>query len=947
MRTATLLLLFFVFSVSVFSQMKITGSLFEERSRMPLMGATVSLGIHGEKPHLTTTDQEGNFVLPGIKQGAYELQISFIGFKPYKKSYKALPVNGKLGTIFLKEESIELNEVVAKGRATRATQKGDTTSYNASAFKTMAGSSTEQLLAKMPGIIVEGGSVKAQGEQVKRILVDGKPFFEGDPTLALRNLPADMVESIEVFDKMSEQAEFAGFDDGNSQRTINVRTRMPDKAKQFGRASIGYGTDDRYQLNGSYNYFKGERRLSILAMSNNVNQQNFSQEDLSGSMSGGGRRGMRSGSRSQTMIGQLPGITNTTALGFNYSDKWGEKVKVTASYFFNRTKNEENSSLVRNYFDTNPYTRMYEEDYNGENTNLNHRFNLKLDYEINDRNTLQFRPSMSFQDNKSQNQTIGMTFRDGDEQNKSTIFNDSKTNAYNIGGELLYRHRFLKQGRTMSLSFSGNTNKNDGTNYYTSFNEQFREEGLVRDTIRRFKDNHRNSYKLSGSANYSEMLSKYAILNLNYRINYSNNNSDQRTYMYTKQEYDLRQMLDTALTNVFKSDYLTQQIGTGVRYTNKDNGLSFYATLNLELASLYSDQEFPVVLNTDKNFWSVLPFVRLDYKVNPTNSLRFMLRGSSKEPSINQLQNVINNNNPLMVSGGNPDLGQETGFYSSLNYTLTTTSGKTFFAMLGGSWTNNYIGSETIIADKPIDLGNGIILQEGAQFTRPVNLNGSWGGNALLTYGMPIDWIKSNLNLTASFNYNRLPGKYNLMEQVTNTFGVTPGMVLSSNISDKLDFTVSYHARLNFTENNLDANKENRYINQTAGAKLNWEFWKGFTMETNFTYQNYTGMTDGFNQNYYLLNASLGKKFLKSKRLEAKITAYDLLRQNSALSRNVTNTYYEDVRANVLSPYFMATLVYDLRMFKGPSGSGRKRPSDSSSPREHRQMPMGAPMLMH
>ncbi|MGL5636972.1 MAG: outer membrane beta-barrel protein, partial [Bacteroidales bacterium] len=155
------------------------------------------------------------------------------------------------------------------------------------------------------------------------------------------------------------------------------------------------------------------------------------------------------------------------------------------------------------------------------------------------------------------------------------------------------------------------------------------------------------------------------------------------------------------------------------------------------------------------------------------------------------------------------------------------------------------------------------------------------------------------------------------------------------------------HARLNFTENNLDANKENRYINQTANAKLNWEFWRGFTMETNFTYQNYTGMTDGFNQNYYLLNASLGKKFLKSKRLEAKITAYDLLRQNSALSRNITNTYYEDVRANVLSPYFMATLVYDLRMFKGNSGSNRKRPSDGFTPREGRSMPMGMPVPMH
>lgn len=923
MRFLTLLSLLLCICPYVSAQLHITGTVLENRSNIPLISATVSLTQDGqnEKPHYATTDPDGKFSVSNIKQGSYTLKVTFIGFKPYIKKYKSLPENGKLGSVYLQEESVELNEVVAQGRATRASQKSDTLSYNASAFKTMSGSSTEQLLAKMPGIVVDANGVQAQGEQIKRILVDGKPFFEGDPALALKNLPADLVESIEVFDKMSEQAEFAGFDDGNSQKTINIRTRAQDKAKQFGRASLGYGTDDRYLINGSYNYFKGNRRISLLGMSNNINQQNFSQEDIAGVMGGGGRRrGMRGGG-SDFMIGQLPGITNTTALGLNYSDQWGEKIKITGSYFFNRSKNDEESETHRSYFDTNPYTRNYDESYNGSNTNLNHRINLKLDYSINERNMIQFRPSLSFQDNKTQNETFGITFRDGEKQNSSNIFNDNKSNAYNLGGELLFRHRFKKKGRTASVSFSGNANKNDGTNFYTSLNEFFLTTNPGIDTIRRYKVNDRMSYRLRGGLTYSEPLSKNAVLNFNYRINYNNNDSDRRTYRKTQEEKDLTQMLDTALTNIFESHYLTQQFGTGIRLYNKE-GLSLYATLNFEHASLLSDQTFPAVTNTDKNFWAILPFVRMDYKINSTNSLRLMLRASSNEPSVSQLQNVINNNNPLMVTGGNPDLGQETNYSLSSHYSLTTSSGKTFFVMLGGSVTKDYIGTETIVADKPMEIGNGIILEEGAQLTTPVNLGGSWGANAMITFGMPVDFLKSNLNINTQVKYNRLPGKYNHISQVTDDFGVTPGFVLSSNISEQLDFTISYNSRLNFTKNNLDENKNFNYFNQIANAKINWEFWKGFTSEVNFTFQNYTGMTDGFNQNYYLLNASLGRKFLKSKRLEVKLTAYDLLRQNSALSRNISNNYFEDITANVLSPYFMMTVVYDLRMF--PGGKTRK-----------------------
>ncbi len=918
-----LIMLFWLVAVShiLSAQINLSGTTKEALSGIPLMGATVSLTSDktGSKPHYTTSDEDGYFYFTNIPEGKYKLQISFIGFETFVKNYDKLPSKGKFGSIYLKEESIELGEVIAQGRATRATQKGDTLSYNASAFKTAQGSNTEELITKMPGILVEGGKIQAQGEEIKRVFVDGKAFFEGDATLALRSLPADLVESIEVYDRQSDDSQFAGINDGNTQKSINIRTRFPSKAKQFGKITAGLGTDWRYQFNGNYNYFKDERRISILAMTNNVNQQNFSQEDLAGVMNSGGRSVGKRGN-SSTMLGNIAGITNTTAVGINYSDKWGEKLKVQGSYFFNHSDNNLESQTARTYYDTIPYLRRYNEDYTGNSINTNHRFNLKLDYDINDRNALMFIPSISFQNNRSDSYKEGVTMRDDEVQNKTFIQNDNTTKALNMSAMLMYRHRFEKAGRTISFSLNGSRMKND-SEVNTSSLTEFLLGGAQNDTINRLKINDKYNYRYGGMINYNEPLSEKTFLNLSYRLNYSKNDADNISYFKNKENELLEMMIDTAISNVFKSDYVTQTGTLGLRHFNKDKGLSLYANINFEDAHLRSNQIFPTTLKTDKRFFSILPFARLDYKINQYNSIRMMLRGSSKEPSINDLQNVINNNNPLFVSGGNPNLKQESSYMLSTHYTLTTKSGISFFTMIGGSYTHNYIGDKIIIANEPTEVAPGIIINDGAQFSSPINFNSSWGGNALLTLGLPIDFIKSNLNLTASFRYNNLPSMYNGKIGATDDFGFTPGLVLSSNISEKLDFTLSYFARLNYFESEHSDAFSNSYMNQTASAKFEWEFFKGFTLASNLSYENYTGMTDSYNQNFFMLNASLGKRFLRSKQLEVKVTAHDILNQNQSIKRDISNNYYQDVTSNVLKPYVMLSFVYDLRLFPGNKGS--------------------------
>ena len=384
----------------------VSGTVTDKNTGELLPSATVSIAPSSDKEtkKYTSTDLDGKFTFTSVSYDSYVLGVTYVGYKADEKRLKVTDKKDNyIVTFKLEENALMLGEVSVQGRATRAEQKGDSLFYNAEAFKVMQGSSAEDLLSKMPGIVVEGGTIQAQGEDVKKILVDGKEFFEGDVNLAIKNLPSDVISSIEVFDKKSEQAEFTGFDDGEEVKTINIITKGGFRQGTFGEVSAGYGTDDRYKVNGNINFFNDDRRISVLGMSNNVNQQNFSQEDLAGVMSssakgggrgrrggggGGGRGGAGGGGRggagggggntSDFMVGSMGGITSTNGVGLNYVDKWGEKVNITGSYFFNQSENLTQQQTEREYFESVLPGMTYDEYQERTMENWNHRFNMKL-----------------------------------------------------------------------------------------------------------------------------------------------------------------------------------------------------------------------------------------------------------------------------------------------------------------------------------------------------------------------------------------------------------------------------------------------------------------------------------------------------------------------------------------------------------------------------------------
>jgi len=928
-----LLSLFSCFISSIYAQnITVTGHIFDNKHR-PLPGATAYLFTSGNPNHKfgNVAEIDGSFSIKGLSPGIYTMQISFVGFNTLTQTVKITQSGQNLGNFNLREQAIALKEVTAVGRASRAVQLTDTLRYNADAFKTIQGADVQTLISKMPGIVVDNsGNVQAQGEAVQNVLVDGKPFFNGDPTLALKNLPADIVQNIEVFDKKTEQAEFTGFDDGNSIKTINIVTRKGMQYGVFGKIIGGLGVNDDkdadYEGYAAVNLFHGNQRITLLGMSNNINIQNFSSEDLAGVMSSTGGRGGRGGSAASSMVGIQSGITKTNAIGLNYTDKWGSNIDVTGGYFFNMTNNVQGVNSNGTYFATDSLgqKRTYNGLSNANSINYNHRFNLKIDYKIDDNNSLTFMPAVTLQKNTNNNMSNTNTYWSNVLANTSNTQSSTNTLADNLTGSLLYRHKFPKKGRTISaeLDVAQNTSNNDGSNLVTGT--------IQTDIPNRTINSNSGGYSYGGSLIYTEPLSQNSMLQGSYRVSYNHRDINQYTYN------SLTQALDTALSNVYNSDYLTQQAGFGYRVRN-NSGLMAMATLNLQHADLNGNQSFPKVGSTDISFNSMLPIILINYKINDTNALRFTVRSSSTAPSIQQLQNVVNSSNPSAITGGNPNLDQQITNKALLRYTLTPTSGQTLIIMFSASNTSNYIGNSVFYnsSGSTTTLANGYQLSNGAQYSYPVNLAGNWTAASLVTFGFPVDFIKSNLNLSNSLSYTRLPSIYNDIKLTTNNYTVAPLVVLGSNISDKLDFTLSYGATFNIANNAIASSQNNTYLNQSAVFKLDWILWKGLTLQNQFTYQNNSGLSAGYNMNYYLWNFSLGKKILKNQRGEIKLQAYDILHQNKSLVHNVYDTYYENDESNyVLKPYYMVIFTWDLRNFKGQQDHKRQQDQDKQR-RQH------------
>jgi hypothetical protein len=919
-------LLFFILFLApliAISQVQIKGQVIDSKDNSALPGVNVLLISQSDSTKLlgTSTDINGDFSLDNIERGNYLMRISFIGYEKEEKMIYAYQPIVQAGTFKLKPSAVQLKTMNVEEVQVRVEQKGDTTQFNADAYKTNPDASAEDLVTKMPGVTIENGTIKAQGENVKQVFVDGKQFFGNDPNAALKNIPAEVISQVQVYDRMSDQARFTGVDDGNSNKAINIITKPGKNNGQFGKAYAGYGTDDRYNAGTTMNFFNGDRRITLLAHTNNINQQNFSDEDLMGLGGGGGQwRGAAGGGwrrmspeMENLMVNQQAGIAATNAIGLNYSDSWGKKLNVSGSYFFNNSNNDLRSDLTRSFFASGGTNDLiYNENNNALNSNYNHRVNFRLEYNIDSVNSLILTPRISLQNNRGRSFMDGAFLYDND-FTESLTSNDVNTSGmgYNISNGILFRHKMKKDRRSFSVNLDKEFKENDirRNQYSSNIIALLNDTSIIDQQTFQFS----TARTISSNVVYTEPLGGKSVVQFNYTPSYSESVSARENKLVDPNgEYTI---LDSLLSNKFDNLYFTQRVGSIYRLNDAKTNFSIGA--NYQNAVLSGNQTFPDDLNVSRTFNNILPEAMYNYKFSETTNMRLRYRTYTGAPNVNQLQNVINNSNPLMLSTGNPDLNQSYTHSLFTRYGITNVKkGKSFFIFFFGNYTQDFITNETIIPRSDTTLADGITLSRGMQLVRPVNMDGHWNNRVFLSYGLPISKLKSNLNFNSGVSLLRSPGLINGQVNFANNYGINNGLTLGSNVSEKLDFTIGYNANYSIVKNSLLKQSDNNFFIQTSSFKVNWLFGKGFLINSNLSHTMIQGLSANFNQNFLLWNASLGYKFLKDKSLEVKATVFDILRQNRSINRSVTEVFVEDIQTNVLSRYLMFTVTYNVRKYK-------------------------------
>ena len=902
----------------------VKGLVFDTLYQKSLPYATVSLVAAKDSTLISfvRADSAGRFQFKQINKGKYLLSTSYVGYMP---TWKEIKVNENedlnIGKIIMTDTAHAMSVTVVSKRAP-VVMNGDTLEFNTENFKTQPSAVVEDLLKKLPGVTVDAdGTIKVNGETVNKVLVNGKEFFTGDPKMATKNLNADAVDKVQVFDKKTDQAEFTGVDDGNSSKAINLKLKKDKDNALFGRLTAGAGSNERYDAQGNINRFKGEKQVSFLGMSNNTNRQGFSIGDVlnfSGQLSKGMRNGggiairtngNDNGGLPTTGLGQnQQGIATTVAGGINFNDYWNKKTDVngsaTASDIHLLTDKNSNTQYL---FPGNSYSRA--DTSNSIRDIKQQHFNMAIDQKIDSFNSIKITPAVTFQ---QQNSWVNSRFNSINESN--TKLNDgynnsfTKSNALNFTTEALYRLRFRKKGRTLSALFNMtyNHSQQDGTldsrtSYYAGSSSK---DSILNQTNN--TDAVTNNY--GGNLTYTEPLSKRSLIEFSAFVNSNVGQSDKKTYDLNPSsgKHDL---INTLLTNNFQSNYIYSGGSINIRANEKK--LNYTIGASMQSANLKSNNQ-TYGTSVNHTFNDVLPNAMFQYKFNSYRNIRFDYSTSTQQPSTTQLQPIKNISDPLNVTEGNPDLKRSYSNNFNLHYfSADPFTRKNFFAMIAAGITSNAI----VDADS--------IATNGYRKTKPVNANSTSYVFGNGSFGFPIKKLKSRVDVSLGVNYNHNISFINNAQNNIDNISLKPSLNWSFAIDNKIDIMATSSLNISKAIYSLEPQLNTNYLTQQYGLDITNYIIGGLVINNNFNYTINSGRADGYNTQVPFWNASLAKGFLKNKRAEVKLSAFDLLNKNTGTTRSASESYIQDTKYNVLQRYFLFSFTYILnksgKMAGGPN----------------------------
>lgn len=919
--------LFIAFSAFA-ANAQVKGTVIDSASKKPIDKAVVGLVIKSNPTDTsyTFTNEKGEFSFEAVPASNFSVIITNSGFSPVAKF---VPVRQpektiSIGTVILASRAKLLDEVVVESAPIIV--KEDTVEYRADAFKTKEGAVVEDLLKKLPGMEVDkDGNVKAQGKSVTRVKVNGKDFFGGDVKTATKELPANIVDKIQVIDDYGDQATVSGIKDGDPDKVINIQLKKDKNKGFFGRTTVGAGTDDRYQESFNGNYFNNNRQISVVGNFNNTNTSLFN-------FSGGGNRGMSSmiatgraimadagGTSGMQTIdpsmfggGGNTGISTTNSAGFNYRDQWGKRVSVYGSYSYSH-KNTRQLQNIATQNNALQGTFLNNQDANSLTTGGSHRATFNLEYQVDSFNYLKLTPNVSYSDNDGNSYTSFDNTKLGTGKTSDGINNNTTASTSpNLSLNVLYNHKFRKRGRNFSASASiGNSSSNSTqdainlNNYYTppfiGYSNKFQ-------YINQENDNHNYGVRFT----YSEPINKYRSLDFSYSHNFNYARNNKKTY--NVDSLTKAQTLNGLLSNDYENDFYNNRMGISLRTTMKKYNYTLGVSVqpvDLKGKSLTKDSAYTPITRVN-----IFPIARMTYNFSRTKAINASYSGNATQPSFSQLQPVVDSSNIQNITSGNPNLKPSITQNVNLSYnSFNFITGKVLFTNITFSTIKNQIVNNTIIS------------KTGNRKSIPENVNGYYNAMGFYTYSKPFKNRKYVLNFNGSANFNHNINLTDSIKTIGKNWVLSQGFVFELNLKDWLQMGTGISYSLNDVKYKSASDKPTSFVNSSSNAwtlsnNINIDLTKRLILKYDVDYTINNGLASNVSKNPVLMNASLEQQLFKKKNGIIKFSAFDLFKQNTNISRSIYGSSITDTRTNKLTRYFLLTFTYRIQKFVGQRAQG-------------------------
>ncbi len=918
-----LLLLLLIISSSVSTQAQTTGiagKVTDSTGSKGLDKATIKL-VEKDSPTdtlRTTTNAKGEFSFAKIPTSAYSIVISYTGFKPMVKEFfkpSAGVSNIDLGELVLINSYLDLKEIVIEAPA--VTMKEDTVEYRAGAFQTKPNATTEELLKKLPGVQVDReGNVTAQGKAVTRIKVNGKDFFSGDPKTATREIPADMIDKVQVVDDYGDQSSASGIRDGEPEKIINLQLKKDKNKGMFGRAQAGYGTNDRYTGALTINRFNNNKQLSLIANSNNVNTSTFQQDGGSGggNTGGGGGGGARGGINfgggggGGNNSSNQNGITKLNSIGLNYRNDFGKRNSFYGSYTYsNRATTIEQFTAQQNIGKAGTGSIFTNTDQGSLNKNGTHRAFGNLELWIDSFNYIKFSPSFTLTKTNSRATSVFDILNDNNLLQAGNNINSSLSDRPNFRSNLLYNHRFKKRGRNFSFNSDLNFSSSESDQFTNNESVFYLITGNKDSTLKQniLQDNLTKNINLR--ATYTEPIAVDRFLDLSYNYNKNFGSNDRQNYIQLPGNTNYT--LIDSLSNAYENNFDYNRIGASVRTVKKKYNYTIGVILQpvvLKGYSLSKDSAYKPITNFN---W--FPVARFTYNFTRTKSLNFNYNGNARQPNFEQLQPVRDQSNPQYLTEGNPLLKPSNSHTFNTNFNnFNFSSGRIFLVNVGFNFVDDQI------VNNVIRFRDGTGKLTGAQLTRPENVNGYYNVNMFTTYAKPFNNRKYVISTNSMVNYNNNISLVDGERTIGKNWLYTQGANFEFNIP-WLELVTGVRYNLNYADFRDAGQSITRQSTWTLSSDARFDLGKGFIFRWDFDYLLNQGLATGVQQNIALLNASLEKEVFKNKNGVFRLAGFDILKQNTNVSRSINSNFITDTRTNRLTQYFMLSFTYRLNKFKG------------------------------